>query len=46
MAITAPSNSIPFSVLIVTGENALQQTDSQILVAMNKDIPDPIPYPF
>lgn len=46
IAINAPSISTPFSVFIVTGENALQKIDSQILVAINKEIPEPIPYPF
>ena len=40
---TAPSNSIPFSVFMVTGEKALHITDSHMFVAINKDIPEPIP---
>ncbi len=45
-AINAPSNSTPFSVLIVIGDNAFQNIISQMLVAINNDIPEPIPYPF
>jgi len=41
-----PSNSIPLSVLMVIGEKHFQIMVSQILVAMNKEIPDPRPYPF
>lgn len=37
---TAPSNSGPRPVLMVVGEKAFQMIDSQMLVAMNKDIPD------
>jgi len=46
-AITAPSYSKPFSVFYVIGENDFQAIFSQILIAMNKEIPDPLnPYPF
>lgn len=41
-----PSNSVPWSVRIVTGENDFQRMLSQILVAINNEIPDPSPYPF
>ena len=43
---TAPSNSGPLPVLIVVGENAFQMMDSQMFVAMNKEMPLPRPYPF
>lgn len=43
---TAPSNSVPWSVLIVIGEKLFQSMFSQMLVAMNKEIPEPKPYPF
>ena len=43
---TAPSNSGPRPVLMVVGENAFQIIDSQIFVAMNREIPLPNPYPF
>ena len=33
-------------VLMVVGENAFQMIDSQILVAMKREIPEPRPYPF
>lgn len=42
----APSNSGPRPVLMVVGENAFQTIDSQMLVAMNSEIPLPRPYPF
>jgi len=45
-AITAPSYSFPISVLTEMGEKAFQTMVSQILVAMNREIPDPSPYPF
>jgi len=45
-AIMAPSNSAPFSVLMVIGENDFQRMISQMLVAMKSEIPDPRPYPF
>ena len=44
-AITDPSNSVPDSVLMVIGENDLHKIFSQTLQAINKEIPDPIPYP-
>lgn len=40
---TAPSNSVPRPVLIVVGENAFQMILSQMLVAMNNEIPEPKP---
>jgi len=43
---TAPSYSVPISVLAVMGEKAFQTIVSQILVAMKSEIPDPSPYPF
>ena len=36
---TAPSNSGPRPVLIVVGEKAFHTMDSQIFVAINKEIP-------
>ena len=33
-------------VLIVVGEKALQMMDSQMFVAMKREIPEPKPYPF
>ena len=45
-AIKAPSNSVPLPVLIVVGEKAFQMMDSQMLVAMKREIPEPSPYPF
>jgi len=42
-AITDPSNSVPASVLKVMGENDLQKMFSQTLLAINKDIPWPMP---
>lgn len=45
-AIIAPSNSVPWSVLIVTGEKDFHKIDSQIFVAIKREIPDPRPYPF
>jgi hypothetical protein len=43
---TAPSYSTPPSPRTVIGENAFQIMLSQMLTAMNKEIPDPRPYPF
>lgn len=43
-AMMAPSNSVPLPVLIVVGENAFQIIVSQMLVAMNREMPDPRPY--
>lgn len=40
-----PSNSVPPSDLIVTGEKHFHKIFSQILVAKNKEVPEPIPYP-
>ena len=45
-AMIAPSNSVPWSVLIVTGEKDFHKIDSQMFVAMKREIPDPSPYPF
>ena len=45
-AITAPSNSVPCSVLIVMGEKLFQRIFSQMFVAIKSEIPDPRPYPF
>jgi hypothetical protein len=42
---TAPSNYVPPSVLIVIGDKAFQIMFSQMFVAINKLIPDPSPYP-
>ena len=39
----APSNSVPFPVLIVVGEKAFQIMFSQMLVAMKREIPEPRP---
>jgi len=39
----APSNSVPWSVLIVTGENDFHKIVSQMFVAMKSEIPDPRP---
>lgn len=36
---TAPSNSGPRPVLMVVGEKAFQTMDSQIFVAMNREMP-------
>jgi len=46
-ATIAPSYSIPKSVLKVIGENDFHMMVSQILIAINNEIPlFPIPYPF
>jgi len=42
----APSYSVPASVLRVIGEKDFHTMVSQTLVAMNKEIPDPSPYPL
>ena len=42
-AITAPSNSVSCSVLIVIGEKLFQRMLSQMLVAMKREIPFPRP---
>jgi hypothetical protein len=39
----APSNSVPRPVLMVVGENAFHTMFSQMLVAMNNEIPEPKP---
>ena len=44
-AITAPSNSVDPSDLIVIGLNDFQIMVSHTFVAINNEIPDPIPYP-
>lgn len=41
-----PSNSVPYYVVIVIGEKDFQIMFSQILVAMNSEIPLPKPYPL
>ena len=38
-AIRAPSNSVPLPVLMVVGEKAFQMIDSQMLVAMKREMP-------
>lgn len=44
---TAPSYSNPYSVLWVMGEKDFHMILSQMLIAMNNDVPEfPIPYPF
>jgi len=43
---TAPSNSEPCPMLTVVGEKAFQMMDLQMLVAMNRLMPEPMPYPF
>jgi len=40
---TEPSNSVPCSLVIVIGEKDFHKMFSQMFVAINKDIPDPIP---
>lgn len=45
-AMKAPSNSTPNYELIVTGLNANQKMVSEVLATMNKEMPDPRPYPF
>jgi len=42
-ATMAPSYSFPASVLVVIGEKAFHTMVSQILVAIKREIPDPIP---
>jgi len=42
----APSNSVPWSVLMVIGEKDFQRMFSQMFVAIKSEIPDPSPYPF
>ena len=42
-ATTAPSYSVPDSVLVVIGEKDFHTMVSQMLVAMKREIPDPIP---
>ena len=46
MAVIAPSYSTPFSVVKVKGLKLLHKIFSDILVAINNDIPLPIPYPL
>lgn len=43
---TAPSNSAPRAPVTVYGENAFQMMFSQMLVAMNREMPEPRPYPL
>jgi len=45
MLTTAPSNSVRPSLRIVMGLKAFQRMFSQMLVAMKREMPDPIPYP-
>lgn len=45
-AMIAPSNSAPYSVLIVIGEKLFHKMISQMFVAINSEIPEPRPYPF
>jgi hypothetical protein len=45
-AIIAPSNSVPYSVLMVIGEKLFHKMFSQMLVAIKREIPLPRPYPF
>ena len=42
-AIIAPSNSAPYSVLIVMGEKLFHRIISQMFVAMKSEIPLPSP---
>ena len=42
----APSNSVPLSLEIVMGENDFHRMFSLTFVAINREIPDPNPYPF
>ena len=42
-AMRAPSNSVPRPVLMVVGEKAFQMMDSQMLVAMKREMPEPRP---
>ncbi len=46
VAMIAPSYSTPLSEVTVKGEKAFQIIFSLMLVAMNSEIPEPIPYPF
>lgn len=41
-----PSNYVPYSDFIVIGLKARQTIFSEILTAINRETPDPIPYPF
>jgi hypothetical protein len=43
---TAPSNSVPPSVLMVMGLKDFHRILSLTLVAMKREIPEPNPYPF
>ncbi len=45
-AIIDPSNSVPYSDLIVMGLSDLQTMFSEMLTAIKRDIPEPSPYPF
>jgi hypothetical protein len=39
----APSNSVPLPVFMVVGEKAFHTMLSQMFVAMNKEMPEPMP---
>lgn len=41
-----PSNSTPLELVIVIGLSDFHKMFSQTLVAINKDIPEPMPYPL
>lgn len=41
-----PSNYVPYYDLMVIGLNDFHTMLYEILTAMNKDIPEPSPYPF
>ena len=43
---TAPSNSAPRPVFTVVGLKAFQMMLSHWFVAMNREMPEPRPYPF
>jgi hypothetical protein len=45
-AMRDPSNSVPYYDLMVMGLRDLQTIFSEILTAMNKEMPEPRPYPF
>ena len=42
-AMIAPSNSAPRAPVTVYGEKAFQMIDSQMLVAMKSEMPEPMP---
>ena len=45
-AMTEPSNSVPYYDLMVIGLKDLQTIFYDILTAINKETPEPSPYPF